>query len=437
MAEENEVKKKKASTKKKSTSTTRKRKTTPKKVEEKVVEEIKEEVKPIEEEVSFVEEKQEETKETTPIENAVHTITNTMQDVSEVVTAPVKEIVDGTIKKKPSAIIILLIILLVLFMILVSVFSYFHPNGEFNRSHFIKVLDTEEMLDDYPLWIESEEEFHSLFPHKIISGAKFKDYKYAIIEINYDPCSESNIKPIGYKIENNILDVKYTYEASCGGCAPKYLYYLLELDPEEEFESITYSYESVNDPGCNPFVAYKPIIYFYPEQETTISVQLGHADDLTTTYPTYQNGWNMIARSDGTLMDPTTGREYYALFWEGKNHPATMHSTGFVVKGEDTQSFLEEKLSMLGLSEREANEFIIYWLPRLENNPYNYLYFESMEEIHSYMPLTVTPNPDTVIRVQMDYKPLEHSISVEEQKLVTPERDGFTVVEWGGSIIKD
>ena len=53
------------------------------------------------------------------------------------------------------------------------------------------------------------------------------------------------------------------------------------------------------------------------------------------------------------------------------------------------------------------------------------------------MPLNVNPTPDTIIRIQMDYKPLEEKINVKEQKINTPKRTGFTVVEWGGSIIKD
>lgn len=36
----------------------------------------------------------------------------------------------------------------------------------------------------------------------------------------------------------------------------------------------------------------------------------------------------------------------------------------------------------------------------------------------------------------MQYKPLDKYIEVEEQELVTPERNGFIVVEWGGTEIK-
>ena len=40
---------------------------------------------------------------------------------------------------------------------------------------------------------------------------------------------------------------------------------------------------------------------------------------------------------------------------------------------------------------------------------------------------------DNLIRILMLYKPLNHKIEVEEQVINTPSRDGFTVVEWGGS----
>ena len=105
-----------------------------------------------------------------------------------------------------------------------------------------------------------------------------------------------------------------------------------------------------------------------------------------------------------------------------------------MVKGEDSAAFLEEKLALLGLSDREAEEMIVYWLPILESAPYNLIRFETFEEIERAMPLDVTPRPDTVIRVMMDYAPLTEPVDVPEQILpLTPERKGFTVVEWGGS----
>ena len=109
---------------------------------------------------------------------------------------------------------------------------------------------------------------------------------------------------------------------------------------------------------------------------------------------------------------------------------------GFVVKGNETIEFLEEKLAILGLNEIEAEEFIVYWLPKLQENEYNYIRFATMDEINKNMPLEFSVKPDTIIRVLMQYKGLDNYIEVKEQKLETPERTGFVAVEWGGTEIK-
>lgn len=180
----------------------------------------------------------------------------------------------------------------------------------------------------------------------------------------------------------------------------------------------------------------KPIIYLYPETEQEVSVELGNPEKLSCSYPKYENGWRVLAKPNGDLTDLMTGRNLYALYWEGKDYNFSNAKDGFLVKGEDSAKFLEEKLEILGLNEREAEEFIVYWLPKLEANSYNFIRFLSNEEIKEYMPLNVTPEPDTMIRVMMEYKKVVIPYEVEEQELVKPERNGFTVVEWGGSEIK-
>ena len=183
-------------------------------------------------------------------------------------------------------------------------------------------------------------------------------------------------------------------------------------------------------------VEYKPIIYLYPEKETEITVKLGYKDKLLVSYPKYVDGWRVIAKPDGTLIDKDTGRVLYSLYWEGKHTEPINMNEGFVVKGSDSIKFLEEKLTILGLNDKEAEEFIIYWLPKLQENKYNYIRFADIEEINKNMPLEFSEEPDTIIRVLMQFKALDKPIEVKEQKLKTPNRVGFVVVEWGGSIIK-
>ena len=181
----------------------------------------------------------------------------------------------------------------------------------------------------------------------------------------------------------------------------------------------------------------KPIIYLYPEDETEIEVKLGKKDNIICSYPKYGDGWKVIAQPSGNLKYIENGRNLYALYYEAEiDKKIKVEKEGFVVKGEDSANFLEEKLEILGLNERESEEFIVYWLPKLEANKYNYIRFLSKEEIDENMPLEIEPKPDTRIRILMTFKGLNKEMKVEEQQLTRVERKGYTVVEWGGSEIK-
>lgn len=175
----------------------------------------------------------------------------------------------------------------------------------------------------------------------------------------------------------------------------------------------------------------KPVIYLYPEEETEVSVQLDYAGTLISTYPAYENGWVVTAQPDGTLTD-ANGRDYYCLFWEGVSDMEYDFSTGFVVPGGETAVFLEDALARMGLTEKEANEFIIYWLPKMEHNAYNLISFQQEAYTDSAV-LTVTPEPDSMLRVFMAWQPLEEPVEIEPQALEPFEREGFTVIEWGGA----
>ena len=176
----------------------------------------------------------------------------------------------------------------------------------------------------------------------------------------------------------------------------------------------------------------KPVIYLYPERETEISIRLDYNGVLTCTYPAYRDGWTVTAAPDGTLTD-ARGQTYNYLYWEGKTDTAYDFSRGFCVAGEDTAAFLEEALEKLGLTRREANEFLVYWLPQMVPNAYNLIAFQTDAYTDSAR-LTVTPTPDTVLRVFMAWQPLEAPVEIPAQTLTAPARTGFTVVEWGGTI---
>ena len=179
----------------------------------------------------------------------------------------------------------------------------------------------------------------------------------------------------------------------------------------------------------------KPVIYLYPLETTEVTVQLRYAGQLTTTYPAYNDGWKVTAYSDGTLINHDDGKEYSYLFWEGQGDHNYGFEQGFVVKGSDTTAFLQETLAFMGLLPKEYNDFIVYWLPRMQENPYNLISFQKDAYTESAK-LDITPPPDSILRVFMTFKPLMEPVEIPEQVLQPFERKGFSVVEWGGSAIE-
>ena len=65
----------------------------------------------------------------------------------------------------------------------------------------------------------------------------------------------------------------------------------------------------------------------------------------------------------------------------------------------------------------------------MEDNKYNLIRFETKAKQDENMPLNITPKPDTIIRVMMDWKAIDEPIDISQQHLTTPERSWFTVVE--------
>ena len=179
----------------------------------------------------------------------------------------------------------------------------------------------------------------------------------------------------------------------------------------------------------------KPVIYLYPEETMDVSVVLEYDGELTCTYPEYNDGWHVTAQPDGTLTDSESGKEYSYLFWEGISDTEYDMSKGYVVAGEDTAAFLQDVLARMGMTPREYNEFIVFWLPRMQDNPYNLITFQ--QEVYTESAdLYINPQPDSVLRVFMAYQVLEEPITVEAPELVPFEREGFCVVEWGGTEVK-
>jgi len=249
-----------------------------------------------------------------------------------------------------------------------------------------------------------------------------------IIDMIYDDCFiAENVfpLPLRYKLNGKLSDewcvgdqIEVEYDS---------MVYLEDYSKAEgEFKEVRESYFKLDENVC-----YKPVIYLYPEKEMNVKTELNIDGELTCTYPDYNNGWEVTAKPDGTLTDES-GQIYNYLYWEGTTQVKYDFTKGFCVKGEDTAAFLENALEKLGLTRKEANEFIVFWLPLMQENPYNIISFQT-DVYTEAAKLEVMPKPDTLIRVFMAWKPASSYVEMKEQKLSASERKGFTVVEWGGA----
>ncbi len=180
----------------------------------------------------------------------------------------------------------------------------------------------------------------------------------------------------------------------------------------------------------------KPVIYLYPEKPTTVKVRVEPNQGLSISEPKYSDeGWNVFAKPNGDLF--VDNKKYPYLFWEGSSDVTYEQSErGWVVSKNNLNKFLDDKLHELGLIQKEIEDFKEFWIPEMTKNNKNYYFitFLPQRKIDQLAPLTISPSPDTIIRVMMDYRELDQPENSIGFKIKTPVRKGFTVVEWGGML---
>ena len=337
--------------------------------------------------------------------------------------------------------------------------DYIEIKGDYEGEYTIQYIDYDTLMECEPNIQNGNFDEMLKQKSKVMNFKEYKtfcekwnlDIKYSNEKINYivyvDTIGEylkARLSNVEYK--DNTANI-YVWKASGLGGVYALSGFAIIIPTEKNIENIegiqTYTEEEIENlkkynQTYNPKECVdKPIIYLYPTDETKVAVELRNQGTIPCSYPQYANGWNVLAKPNGDLINLDNNRNLYSLYYESENVVNfKIENDGFIVKGNEVANFLEEKLVILGLNERETEEFIIYWLPKLENNKYNYIRFATMDEINENMPLEINPNPDTIIRVLMTFKGLENPIDVQEQQLETQTRTGFIAVEWGGTEIK-
>lgn len=191
------------------------------------------------------------------------------------------------------------------------------------------------------------------------------------------------------------------------------------------------------EPGDIQVVTCKPVIYLYPETKTEVSVKLDFEGEHPFLYPEYNDGWKCAANPNGDLE--IDGDSYNYLFWEAHqpDHLSTTDlKTGFVVEGKNAISFLKEKLTLAGLNSEEQADFITFWGPLLMKNTSNFVRFEFNDACDKFTELNISPQPDNVYRIYIFFSPIDGPMKTVDQDIPRMNRDGFTVIEWGGQVSK-
>ncbi len=349
--------------------------------------------------------------------------------------------------------IIILIVLLIIIAIVVSIVMHKYNNN--SNSGKVKITNTikynvegDKLLskihkhDYYELGIASDEDEldELLEEYSYISttdddddNINFKKNNYYLIAFSDGGCMY-NLKPTDYKIKDKEIVFYVKEKVTCGLCAERVIIYAIPVPKKvtDKYDvDVDFTTSGENNCGDDPVVSKKPLLYLYPQQKTNIKVELSNPSSITTSYPKYNDGWNVVAYPNGDLY--YNNRYYYGLYWEETTNTKVDFSEGFYVTKDNAIDFLEDKLSTIGLNEREANEFIMYWLPILEKNEQSLVYFELTNELQSNNKLLIEPKPDSLLRVRIHIKKVNQRVNIKEQQLQTFERKGFVAVEWGGT----
>lgn len=176
-----------------------------------------------------------------------------------------------------------------------------------------------------------------------------------------------------------------------------------------------------------PIQVKKPAVYLYPVEKMNISVKVRVNGKITLTEPQYGNGWDVTATPNG-LID----NKYDYLFYEAELNNVVLPDEGWVVAYEEIENWFDEYLPKMGLNKKEKEQFKEYWLKDLRRANYYEIKLLDDKFLNENMELIIAPKPETFLRLNFYFRPLNSKHKLKEPELKNVERKGFTVIEWGG-----
>jgi hypothetical protein len=213
-----------------------------------------------------------------------------------------------------------------------------------------------------------------------------------------------------------------------------------EFEPKITFGKNFYSmvkliaYRDGNSDTCVKYVTdqifvYKPNIYIYPQKSIQLGIKvsfpLGGA--ILESIPLYNNGWQVNVDTNGVISN-----KYKFLFYESKQPDLFQYKNGWCISKDNLRTFFMQNMKLYNFSEYEINDFLEYWLPRLNEYNYYMIYPQTNDIIDKIIKLDFSQNPDNINRLYYGFLGLNNYSQINEPLVKNFKRDGFYIMEWGG-----
>lgn len=184
------------------------------------------------------------------------------------------------------------------------------------------------------------------------------------------------------------------------------------------------------DPKCY-ITGLSPAIFLYPTEEKKITVSTGAK--LTYSDPEIQNSSiQAMASPDGTIQANGITRPYLYYEYDPRNIHFTLPSSGFIVARNEIAHSVASIASHLGLNENETRRLVQDVVNAVKTNAnYYFIGIANQTEVSKNLPLSVSPQPDSMHRIHIILHGVNAPFSVMQPEILPLQRNGFNVVELG------
>lgn len=172
----------------------------------------------------------------------------------------------------------------------------------------------------------------------------------------------------------------------------------------------------------------KPNVYIYPTEplQLQLEVTFPKGGQITKSVPEYGSGWDVFVHPDG-LID----YRYDYLFYESTQISQFQKMQGWCIASSELEQFFKSNMALYQFNENEINDFVKYWIPRLNYSDYYYIYPQTNSIIDEAIKLKFSVQPDNIIRLFYGIFPTDKYESLPAPSIPDFNREGFVVTEWG------